>query len=388
MVISELRLRCLAVPFLEPAPWRFGRLEGVTTILVELETENGLVGLGEAPGIPAAGLVCEALEALRPLLIGADSAQVVRLARTASERLAEHDPQIASLALAGAEMALWDLCGKAVGLPVHRLWGGADAGPIPFYWHVNSPDLEPHVLATRAAQGLEAGFDTLYLKVGFGIDLDLQLAEAIRAEVGTAVPLRLDPNEAWSAIEVRRRLPELEALELEFLEQPFRAEDHDAAVELRRSSRIPVAANQSAWLLSDVREVLARRAADVVVTGLHQLGGMLALRDAALLCRLAGVPLVRHSLCDLGIATAAALQVLATLPPGQLAHQTHLTLLRETLVTPAFHFEGGQLAVPSAPGLGVELDREAVDRCERRYAEDGGFKAFGEPHEPAAARGS
>jgi L-alanine-DL-glutamate epimerase-like enolase superfamily enzyme len=332
--------------------------------------------------------VREALGALRPSLIGADPTQVVRLARTASEQLVEHDPRIASLALAGVEMALWDLCGKAVGLPVHRLWGGADAESIPFYWHVNSPDLEPRMLAERAAQGLEAGFETLYLKVGFGIDLDLELAGAIRAEVGSAVPLRLDPNEAWSAIDVRRRVRELEALELEFLEQPFGADDHQAAAELRSSSRIPVAANQSAWLLSDVREVLARRAADVVVTGLHQLGGMLALRDAALLCRLAGVPLVRHSLCDLGIATAAALQVLATLPPGQLAHQTHLTLLQDTLVTAAWRFEGGRLTVPKAPGLGVELDRDAVDRCERRYAEDGGFEPFGEPHESGVAKGS
>jgi L-alanine-DL-glutamate epimerase-like enolase superfamily enzyme len=380
MKISEMRLRILAVPFVEPAPWRFGRLMGITSILVELRTDDGLVGLGEAPGIPAPDKVRRAIEAMRPQLVGADATEVLRNTRTASERLDEPDPRIASVALAAVEMALWDIRGKTAGLPVHRLWGGPDFAPIPFYWHVNAPELDPAEVADRAELGLDEGFTTLYLKVGFGIDRDLELAQAIRSRVGPEVPLRLDPNEGWTPPEVSRRVGEIEALGLEFLEQPFPAPNHVAAAELRRSSRIPVAANQSAWLLDDVREVLARDAADIVVTGIHQLGGMIALRDAAVLCRSAGVPLVRHSLCDLGIATAAAMQVLATLPSEQLAHQTHLTLVESDLVTPSWRFAAGSLRPPERPGLGVELDQEAVSRYERRYAEEGAFDAFGEPH--------
>lgn len=379
MKLSALHLRTVSVPFVEPVPWRYGRLEGITSHLVELETDDGLRGLGEAPGVPSPALVREALTALARPLMGEDPTRVGRLLRLAAAHGAAQYPYVANVAVAAIEMALWDICGKRLGCPVHQLLGGLDAESVPFYWHVNAPDGSPETLSARAVEGLERGFGTLYLKAGAGLERDLAVARAVRRTVGPAVRLRIDPNEAWTRLDVRRAIPELEALELEFLEQPFAMHDHAAAAELRRSSRIPVAANQSAWLPHQVGEVLAAGAADVVVTGLHQIGGMAALRDAAARCRLDGVPLVRHSLCDLGVATAAALHVLGTQPPEQLAHQTHLTLLEHDLVTPSWRFAGGRLAVPRGAGLGVELDEAAVARCEQLHREHGEFVSFAPP---------
>jgi L-alanine-DL-glutamate epimerase-like enolase superfamily enzyme len=367
----------VSVPFIEPAPWRYGRLEGITSVLVELESDGGLVGWGEAPGVPSLGLVRASLEGMRPWLVGEDPARVARLLRLADDLGAHHNPHVAGVALAAVEMAVWDLCGKAAAVPAHALLGGLDAERIPFYWHVNVPDGTAAVARERAAEGLARGFTTLYLKAAADIGTDLGLARAVREQAGPGVPLRIDPNEAWTRLEVLRHLTELEALDLEFVEQPFDMDDHDGAAELRARGRVPVAANQSAWRLHDVWEVLRRGAADVVVTGLHQVGGMARLRDAAAICRVAGVPLVRHSLCDMGLATAAALHVLATLPPGQLAHQTHLTLLEHDLVSPRWAFEDGHLRVPSGPGLGVEIDEEAVARYERRFERDGEFVSYG-----------
>lgn len=377
MVIADVRLRTVSVPFVEPAPWRYGTLEGITSLLVELETDSGDIGRGEAPGVPTLALVRASLDGMRPWLVGEDPARVARLLRMADDRGAHHNPHVAGAAIAAVEMACWDLCGKASGLPAHALLGGLDSERIPFYWHVNVPDGTAALARERAAEGLAAGFGTLYLKAAADIATDLALARAVREEVGPGVPLRIDPNEAWTRLEVLRELRTLEALELEFLEQPFDMDDHAGAAELRARGRVPVAANQSAWRLQDVWEVLRRDAADVVVTGLHQLGGMARLRDAAALCRVAGVPLVRHSLCDLGLATAAAAHVLATLPPGQLAHQTHLTLLEHDLVTPRWEFESGHLRVPTGAGLGVEVDEDAVAHYERHFERHGEFGSYG-----------
>lgn len=377
MRLAAVHLRTVSVPFVEPVPWRFGRLEGMTSLLLELEADDGLRGLGEAPGVPSEILVRETIAALAQPLVGEDPRRVGRLVRLAAERGTSQYPHVANVARAAIEMALWDLCGKRLGCPAHQLLGGLDAEAVPFYWHVNAPDGRPETLAVRAVEGLERGFGTLYLKAGAGLERDLAGARAVREAVGPSVPLRIDPNEGWSRLEVRRALPALEVLDLELLEQPFPMHDHAAAAELRRASRVPVAANQSAWLPHQVGEVIARGAADVVVTGLHQLGGMAALRDAAARCRLEGVPLVRHSLCDLGVATAAALHVLGTEPPGGLAHQTHLTLFEHDLVSPSWRFEGGRLAVPRGAGLGVELDEAAVARYEELHRRRGEFTSYG-----------
>src|SRR5579875_1713402 len=134
-----------------------------------------------------------------------------------------------------------------------------------------------------------------------------------------------------------------------------------------------LAANQGAWLVRDVHDVLSCRAADVIVTGLHQAGGLLRLDAARAICEVFDAPIVRHSLCDLGVATAAALQLISTWPGGSLAHQTHLTLLEHDLLEHRLEFVQGRLEVPTGPGLGVALDGAAVARYEERFRTTGAF---------------
>lgn len=381
MRITSIEVTPVSVPCLRPVRWRYGTMTGVTSALVSVRTDAGIEGVGEAPGAPSIGIVLEALNFFSPALVGEDPMELRRLMERARSRGAEHFPFVANVALAALEMALWDICGKALDAPVHQLFGGMHSPRVPFYWHVNAAGGSEEEAVSHAKEGLARGFTTLYMKGSDDVRGDLELMLALRRTAGPRIALRLDPNEGWhfrACIEAGELLREVG---LEFLEQPFEMRAFHLARELRRRLGVAVGANQSAWLLPDVHAVLDAEAADVVVTGLHQAGGLLNVDAANAICRIFDVPLVRHSLCDLGVATAAALQLLATWSPAEMAHQTHLTLMEHDLLAESFVFSDGFLDVPTAPGLGVVLDGAAVERYAEQYRERGEYQSY-QPRTP------
>lgn len=366
----------VSVPCPRPVRWRYGTMTGVTTALVSLRTDAGIEGLGEAPGVPSIGIVLEALEFFTPALVGEDPLRLRRLMERARSRGAAHFPFVSNVALAAFEMALWDICGKALDAPVHQLFGGMTTRSVPFYWHVNSVGGSEEEAVRHAKEGLAKGFSTLYVKGSDDARHDLELMLALRREAGPDVALRLDPNEGWTYLDCLENENLLSEVGLEFLEQPLDMRATRQARELRQRLGVPVAANQSAWFLPDVHDVLDAGAADVIVTGLHQAGGLSNLDAAKSICGIFDVPLVRHSLCDLGVATAAALQLLGTWNPGGMAHQTHLSLVEHDLLEETLAFDGGSLHVPDGPGLGVTLDGAAVERYAKQFSEKGEYASY------------
>lgn len=381
MRITAVHPVAISVPFREPVAWRYGEMAGFSSVVVRVSTDEGVEGIGEVPGVPSVALALAALDFFTPLIVGEDPLRVSAVMVRAASAGSDHFPYVANVALGGLEMALWDICGKLLGCPVHQFFGGPTTRRIPFYWHVLGRGGEVpgtgelgHAVA-HARAGLEQGFKSFYLKGGELVD-DLALLESVRDALGPDVALRIDPNEGWPVMETLAQAERLRALDLDFLEQPFDRHDHRAARELRERTGIRVGANQSAWLLRDVAAVIEERAADVVVTGVHQAGGLSAFSSAETLCRLARVPIVRHSLCELGIGTAAALSVLATWPAQELAHQTHLTLFEHDIVGHGFTFREGRLDIPEGPGLGVTIDEDALGRDAERYAEMGEYTSY------------
>jgi L-alanine-DL-glutamate epimerase-like enolase superfamily enzyme len=238
-------------------------------------------------------------------------------------------------------------------------------------------DRKPETARQQAAEGVERGFKTVYIKIGFDLKNDLALARAIRDEVGDDIAVRVDANEAWSVFEAIDALQRFEDVGVEFVEQPIDMHDIAGLADLRTQTRTRIGANQSVWLPWQVPEVVSRRAADVIVTDPHQLGGLVPFRDAAALCELSGLPIIKHAFADLGITTVAASHVLGTLASPQLGHQQYITILAHDLLATPLEFVDGALPVPTGPGLGIELDREAMSFCEELYREYGEFPSYG-----------
>jgi L-alanine-DL-glutamate epimerase-like enolase superfamily enzyme len=386
--VTNVRVTVVSVPFEKPEAWRFGRAWGVTNALVEVETDEGIVGIGEAPGNPAVAVIAEAIRTMGELLVGRDPLLVVPALRFLRSRGWHHYQYLGNTASAALEMALWDILGKARGCPLSDLFGGLQRDHVPIYWYLPVADRDPQRAAAEAVEGVERGFRTVYIKVGFDLLNDLAIARAVREAVGPEIALRVDANEGWAPHEAARALAALEELELEFCEQPIDMHDIEALALLRSRTRTPIGANQSAWLDHNVLDIVRHRAADVIVTDPHQAGGLSVLRDVAGICEIAGLPLVKHSFGDLGVTTAASLHLLGTLPEPALAHQSHLELLESDLLSTPFAFVRDTLAVPPGAGLGVEFDPTAVARYARLYDELGEFSGYAahDAPSPVAAR--
>jgi L-alanine-DL-glutamate epimerase-like enolase superfamily enzyme len=320
--------------------------------------------------------VVQAIETMKPWIIGHNPGQITQFVRRAKDLGWHHYPYLGNTAMAAVEMALWDIVGKHAGLPISQLFGGTVRAAAPFYWYITVPDRSPEAAADQAAEGVKLGFKTMYLKYGFDIENDAAIARAVRERVGPRIAIRVDANEAWSAFEAVRALQLLEDIDLEFVEQPIDMHDLEGLAYLRTRTRTRIGANQSAWLAHNVPDILARRSADAIVTDPHQLGGLSTFRDVAALCEIAGIPLIKHSFGDLGITTAATLHVLGMMHEPVLAHQTHLNILQHDLLVEPLVFHDGAIDVPTAPGIGVELDRDALAYYGELYAKYGEFEGY------------
>ncbi len=156
------------------------------------------------------------------------------------------------------------MVGQATGQPLYKLFGGAFRKQIPYYAYI--PDKDLGRMAADAKRAREEGFGTVYAKLGTGFDHDLEVVRTLREALGPGIKLRVDANESWSdgtAVELMKRMAKYD---IELFEQPLLYYDHDGATPLRRSLRLHVAANQSAWTEFDTLEIIKKRAADVVLT--------------------------------------------------------------------------------------------------------------------------
>lgn len=376
MIVTDVDIHVVSVPFTQPETWRFGRLWGLTSAIIEVHTDEGITGLGETLGSPTIAPVLAALEANAAWLKGTDPRRVRTFLADSRDRGWHHYPYLGNMATAALEMALWDIAGKAHGCPVHQFFGGAVRDVVPYYAYLPVQDRAIETARSEARAAVEQGFGTVYLKLGFDLDDDIALTAAVKEEVGRDIAVRVDANEGWSAFEAVRALDAFADIGVEFVEEPIDMNNVEALARLRSRSRVRIGSNQSSWLPQDARRAITSGAADVVVTDPHQVGGLSTFRDVAATCELFGVPVVKHAFGDLGITTVATLHVLSTLAPPMLAHQHFLGIVEHDLLTDRLRFESGSLRVPDRPGLGVELDRAALAHYAELYRRFGEYEGY------------
>jgi len=375
MLIQELKATTVSVPFTEPEVWAGGARPGITSIIVEVVTDEGIVGIGEALPAPSPEVTLTILKSIADLIVGESPFQIERIVNKVYSVGGLYPfATMGNCAIGGVEMALWDILGKAVGKPVHTFFGGPLRTEVSFMYFVQRKELNE--MADDAKRAVGMGFRTIYTKVGLDYESDIKVVKALREAIGLQARLRVDANEAWSPGTAVRILREMEPYDLEYIEQPIPMSDIEHLKVLRMRTCIPIAANQSSWTNRDLYKVLAAGAVDVVMTDPHQAGGLLAFKKAAGIAEAAGVPIVFHSFGPLAITTYAAMQVIASSTNFILDNQTYNHMLSDDVVVQLPKFEQGRLKLPEAPGIGIELDRDKVKKYANLYEKKGYYSAY------------
>ncbi|MEU6984402.1 glucarate dehydratase family protein [Streptomyces sp. NPDC046324] len=362
-------------------------------LVVEVVTRGGVTGLGETYGdgkyLDLARPLAEALPGRAVTDVNGLftlAARVCGDSRAVDERVdagglrgVQTAAKLRLSVVSAFEVAYLDALGKSLGLPVHALLGGKVRDSVEYsaylFYKVDGTDdwgpaLDPAGVVEQARRfDRTYGFRSFKLKGGvFPPEQEIAAIRAL-AEEFPGRPLRLDPNGAWSvetALEVARELKDV----LEYLEDPTTGTETMAEVASRTD--VPLATNMCVTTFEEVPEAFARDAVRIVLCDHHYWGGLHRTRELAALCRTYGVGLSMHSNTHLGISLAAMTQVAATLPDLDHACDTHYPWQSEDVVTTRPVFHDGRLTVSDTPGLGVELDREALAALHRRWLDDDG----------------
>ncbi|MFD1939830.1 MULTISPECIES: mandelate racemase/muconate lactonizing enzyme family protein [Nonomuraea] len=331
------------------------------TIFVELGTDDGNTGTGYAYTIGTGGRAVLSMlrEHLLPQLVGQDARDIERLwfelfAHTRATAVGA----ITSLALAAVDTALWDLRCLRAGEPLWRLAGGFRR-QVPMYdteggWlHLSADEL-----ARGAKASQQAGWPGVKIKVGKpSLHEDVERLREVREAVGPAMDIMVDANQSFTHAEATRRARAFEALDIFWFEEPMPADDLSGHAHLARATSIPVAVGESMYSIGQFREYLAAGAASIVQVDVARVGGITPWLKVAHLAEAANIAVCPHFLMELHVSLAAAI------PNGR--YVEHIPQLR-AITHGELEIVAGHAVAPETPGLGIDWDRDAIDR--RRMA--------------------
>jgi muconate cycloisomerase len=374
MKIKDVRLTPLFSEFKTPYVWAMGKNLGQTTILIEVETDEGVVGYGEtAPTMTSPEAIHALLLTAKTVLLGQSVTQILDLMKQLfTQSFGHHNasqshPRLGNIAFAGVELALWDALGKTVGLPVHALLGGKIHDTVSFMGFVQGDSTEE--VAEHAYQLAKDGFEVIYLKAGHTNEKDIANVEAVRNVIGNK-RLRIDPNEAWDLMEAQVMINKLARFDLEMVEQPVSAISGVPALKaLKQSCSVPIAADQSVFTPEEAHTMCASGAVSLLTVGLHETGGILGFRRVAAIAQVFDINVCLHGVWETGITTCASIQAASGVSNMDDGNQIMWQLLQEDIVeSPDLTPDAGKIAVMSGPGLGFSLNKDAVARAAEAYS--------------------
>ena len=370
MKIKDIRITPLRLETRVPYVWSQGVESAFTVNLIEMEVEDGTIGVGETTAAPDADAQKMILHKLARSYIGRSVYEITAAQEDAYRRhfliFGGNMPRYANQLFCGLEMAALDVQGKLLGRPVWELLGGEKRREVGYFYFLQGQTTEELVADAKAAA--EAGHPVIYLKVGISPDYDLANVRAIREMIGNHHRLRLDANEAWEPALALRMLKALEPYNIEYIEQPTTSLSLLPLKHLKERSPIAIGADQSVFTLQDVYQACATGAADMIAVGPREIGGLKGMMKASAICEGAGLTLCIHSSMTTGITTCAEHHIgraAANLDDG---NQIMWQLLNDNVVaSPSLEPQKGVLSLEGRPGLGFELDHDAVARAAERH---------------------
>jgi D-galactarolactone cycloisomerase len=370
--ITDVRAHVLEAKLSQPFSYSRAWYASRTSMIVEITTDEGLVGWGECYG--PARINAAVVEAMKSLLIGEDALRSEWIWHEIYARFRDHGQKGSIIqGLSGIDIALWDLKGKYLSQPIHRLMGGPLRTQVQAYatgLYRRETGTPEAYLAEEAARYRDRGFSAVKLKVGYGVEEDARVTRAVRDAIGPSLGLMIDANHAYDAVAAIRLGRRVEELEIGWFEEPVPPEDVAGHREVRTALSIPVASGECEFTRFGFRELITTRAVDIVQPDTCSAGGLSECKKIADMAAAYGLRYAPH-VWGSGIAIAAALQLLAVLPSftppslnpldPMLEFDCTEHPIRQAILSSPIEPVAGMVTVPDGPGLGIEVDRSAIE---------------------------
>ena len=331
--------------------------EEILRLVIRIETDEGVVGWGETTVGPEPNLAMAAIEhVIAPEAVGREVWEIESFLEAFEYPYIRLTPYVA-----GVEMAMWDALAKSRGMPLHQLFGGKRVDELPVAYCLGITD--PDEAAVQAEWAREEGFDVIKTKGGLDVDQDVERLTAMHEAVDGDLKFRLDGNQTMSfgeAVETGARLEDA-GVYLQYFEQPLRVDNLGGYTRLRQRLRTPIGVNEDAYHERNLFELVREDAIDAAVVDLIPVGGLLPTKKLLGLVGESNVSVAHHSSFDLGIKTAAVLQLVAASPEFDLPADRVNYALADDVIEDRFEVTDGRMTVPDGPGLGVSVSREKVE---------------------------
>ena len=353
-------------------PFHFSQWEyqSRTICLVKITTEDGTYGWGEGYG--PANLVKAGIDFFTPFITDLNALDHEVVWQQMYQRSLDYARRGVLLAsLSAIDIALWDIKGKYFGLPVSSLLGGKKTDNIRPYatglYFSNGGDLKEKLIQ-EAISYKEQGFQGIKMKVGLGINRDVEYVSAIREAIGEEVDLMIDSNHAYSLKEAKLLCNRLKELNISWFEEPVSPEHYSCYKQLRDTTAIPIAGGECEFLRYGFLQLFQNQSVDIAQPDICAAGGITEVKKIGALANTFGVELIPHT-WGTGVAIHAAMHLISNLDiiPGRMYQSTPWmeldrteNALRDELTEPLIVLEKGMLQVPDKPGLGVDVNEEIL----------------------------
>ncbi len=368
--ITEVTARILDIPTIRPHKMSVATMNHQSIVLVQVQTSDGITGIGEATTIGGLNYGGESPESIKtnidryfaPLLVGKPATQLNYLRQVINKDIKDN-----RFAKSAIETALFDAYAKRLDVPLHALFGGAVHNEISVAWTLASGDTQTDI---REAQDMleKRRHNIFKLKVGMRpLKEDLQHIAAIRKALGDDVSIRIDVNQAWSETQAKRALRPLADIGVELVEQPIHEKNIAGLARLTQLGILPIMADESLKGMQDGFVIASQRGADVFAIKIEQAGGLQNARDLIAVAQAADIALYGGTMLEGSISTIASAQLFSTL--GTLEWGTELfgpLLLKDDILTERLDYSDFTLKLPSGPGLGITLDDDKVNFYSRK----------------------
>jgi L-alanine-DL-glutamate epimerase-like enolase superfamily enzyme len=371
--ITKVESKIVTIPVKTPYVTSYGVLEAFSNVLVWITTDEGVVGIGEAAYVGGGPVREETPESTKPLidmylapvLTGEDPFDIERI----HEKMNRVVPRNL-VAKAGIDLALWDLMGKSLDLPVYKLLGGAYQREIPVTYTLSMD--APEKMAEEASLRKSEGYSTVVVKIGHDPAGDVERLRLVREAVGPAVKIRLDANEGYRPDEAIRVIRKMERYEPEFVEEPVKRWDLEGMAKVTQAVDVPISSDESNSTLESAMKLIQRGAADILNIKVSKNGGLLNCKKIAALADANGIPclvggdntyeITRQACRHLATATPAVQRGFGSEGCGPASQSKIDDVTRMVVTYDDITRMGGHVVVSPGPGLGVELDEEKVQK--------------------------